>query len=349
MAGPRAKFGTLPYCSAAYRLGVASPRILAVVINQRPSQCVRFTGAVRVAAVLAAVVVAAGLCAGFPSPARAEPFEVPPLTSPASNAHLTGKLVWLDLETTDLPGAKRFYRALFGWDFRNYHAYRVDYAVALINGTPVAGLLRRPIVRDTERRSLWLPFFSVPDVTVAFEEAQKTHAGVRSGPQTLPQRGREARLSDPEGAIFALLASSSGDPPDDPNPRAIGSWGSPSLLARDPAAEAVFYQGLLHYAVLGAPGEAGFERIRLSSGPQARAEVRELPGGDATLQPQWVSFVRVFSAAETAQQAVRLGGRIVVATTRSSHDATVAILADPTGAVFGVMELPPEVARLPFH
>jgi predicted enzyme related to lactoylglutathione lyase len=292
-----------------------------------------------VAVVLATAALYAGFCP------RGYAAEVPPLTTPASNDRLVGKFIWVDLETTDLAGARRFYHALFGWEYRDYRAYGVDYTVAMVGGNPVAGLLRQPVVRDSERHSVWLPFFSVANVRATFELAGKAHAGVRSAPQSLPQRGTEARLTDPEGAMFALLTSSSGDPADDPNPRALGTWGSPSLLARDPGREAVFYQGLFQYAVLGEPASAGFERVRLSSGSYERADIRPLPGSMSAMPAQWVSFIRVFSVADTSQQAVSLGGRIVVAEARASRGASSVILADPSGAVFGIVELPPEVAQ----
>ena len=206
----------------------------------------------------ALLVLAAALGGTICLPVRAESFDVPELSNPANHTHLVGKLIWLDLETTDLPGAKRFYHALFGWDYRDYHADDVDYTVAMVNGTPVAGLVRRQILNQTERRSAWLPFFSVADVTATFQQALKAHAQVRSEPEQLPLRGRQARLTDPEGAVF----------------------------------------------------------------------------------------VRVFSTADTARQAVKLGGHILVAADRATHGATSAILADPTGAAFGVTELPPEIVNL---
>jgi predicted enzyme related to lactoylglutathione lyase len=289
----------------------------------------------------AALALAACLCAQ----ARAAPFEVPALANPANAAHQVGKLVWLDLETTNLPGAKQFYGDLFGWSYRDYHADGVDYTVALVNDHPVAGIVRRPILNGAERRSVWLPFFSVLDVDQTFQQALTAHAHVRSEPENLPLRGRQARMTDPESAVFALENSSSGDPPDDPNPRAIGTWGSPALMARDPAHEAVFYQGVLKYTVVGEPADGGFERIGLSSGSHERANVRLLPTGISMPHAEWISFVRVFSTADTARQAVKLGGRILVGPTREAHGATSTILEDPTGAVFGVMELPPEVVK----
>ena len=294
----------------------------------------------------AALGLAAGLWGMLWAQARAAPFEVPALASPANATHHVGKLVWLDLETTDLRGAKHFYGNLFGWSYRDYHADGVDYTVALVNDHPVAGLVRRPILNDTERSSAWLPFFSVLDVDQTFQQALDAQAHLRSAPENLPLRGRQARLTDPESAVFALENSSSGDPPDDPNPRAIGTWGLPVLLARDPAQEAVFYQRVLKYTVMGKATNGSFERIQLSTGSHERANVRLLPSGIASPHAEWVSFARVFSAADTAQQAVKLGGRILVGPTREAHGATSSILEDPTGAVFGVIELPPEVVNI---
>jgi predicted enzyme related to lactoylglutathione lyase len=150
--------------------------------------------------------MAVGLSVTLSQPANSEPFEVPALLRTSNDSHLVGKLIWLDLETTNLAVAKRFYSGLFGWDYRDYHAGGEEYTVALANGNPVAGLARRPVMHDTERRSAWLPFFSVADVSATFERAQKMHAQVRSVPEDLPLRGRQARLTDPEGAAFALVA-----------------------------------------------------------------------------------------------------------------------------------------------
>jgi len=286
-------------------------------------------------------LITALLCGGLWSPAEADPFSVPALSLPANDTHLVGKLVWLDLETTDLPGAKSFYASLFGWTYRDYRSDGVDYTVVLADGKPVAGMVRRPVLNDAEARSAWLPFFSVADLHDTFARALAAHAQVRSEPENLPLRGRQARLLDPQGAVFALVMSSSGDPVDDPTPRALGTWGAPSLLARDPGRDAVFYQELFGYSVLGEPTVRDFDRIRLSVGGHERATVRRLPAGANALQPQWISFVRVVNTADTIRQALKLGGHTVLDSSRDGDGAVTAILGDPTGAAFGVAQSVP--------
>src|ERR1700735_2165579 len=69
---------------------------------------------------------------------------LPALTDPASGEHHVGKVIWTDLVTPDLNDAERFYGGLFGWTFR---AVQGDshYALALLDGTPVAGLFQKPM------------------------------------------------------------------------------------------------------------------------------------------------------------------------------------------------------------
>jgi predicted enzyme related to lactoylglutathione lyase len=270
-------------------------------------------------------------------PAAAEPFDLPAITNPANTDHLVGKVIWLDLETVDLARAKKFYADMFGWDFRDYHAAGTDYAVAMSGGRPVAGVLQRRIRKGEERRSAWLPFISVNDTDAAERVALQHHAQIISEPETLPLRGRQALLLDPEGVRFAIVASSSGDPPDgSPMP---GSWVWTSLFARDSTDEGVFYQEVFGFDLTGLPTHAGFERVRLSSNGHGRIGIGELPTGAA--QPHWINYVCVSDTADAMARASRLGGHVLVKAARDSQGGIEAILADPTGASFGVMQLPP--------
>lgn len=278
-------------------------------------------------------------------PAVAGPFAVPAITAPASTEHLVGKVIWFDLETTDSARAKKFYNGLFGWDFRVYHADGTDYAVAMSGGRPVAGILARRIHKGEERPSAWLPFIAVRDVDAAVSTARQHHAQIESDPADVPLRGRQALLTDPEGVRFGILASASGDPPD--SAATPGTWSWTALVARDSGDEAVFYQQVFGYAVLGMPMSSGFERVRLSSDGQVRISVSAMPADAASLHPYWIDFVRVANAADAVAQALKLGGRVILNVHRNDRGDQTAVLADPTGARFGITQLPsPGVAAM---
>src|ERR1700675_5117566 len=103
---------------------------------------------------LSAVCIAASSAASF---------ELPALNSPASAERHVGKVVWADLVTPHLAAAERFYGGLFGWTFQTIHTGDSDYAVALGDGRPVAGLLHKPIPAGEHRQSAWLTFIAVRD------------------------------------------------------------------------------------------------------------------------------------------------------------------------------------------
>jgi predicted enzyme related to lactoylglutathione lyase len=274
--------------------------------------------------------------AAFASSVVAAPIPLPPLVEPASSEHHVGKVIWVELVTPDLAGAKRFYSGVFGWTFRDARAGQSDYTIALLDGRPVGGLFVRPLPPGEQRQPAWLTFIAVRDVDAAVRTALAHGAKAVSEPKTHPNRGRQAVLADPQGALFAVIASSSGDPADflaEP-----GEWIWSSLLASDSDKAAAFYQALFGYDAFDLSSDDGSEHVILSSDDYARASVNSLPSGATRLHPHWLNFVRVVDAADAAAKAVALGGRVLVEPHVDRHGGKVAVVADPSGAPFGLME-----------
>ena len=266
----------------------------------------------------------------------AAPFELPPLVQPATAEHHVGKVIWVELVTPDLAGAKQFYSGVFGWTFQDIYVGDTDYAVALLDGRPVAGLLHRAVPPGEHRQPAWLGFIAVRDVDAAKRTALAHGAKVVFEPRSFPQRGRQAVFADPEGAVFAVLASTSGDPAD--VLAAPGEWIWSSLHAQNPDTAAAFYQTLFGYDVFDLPSDDGLEHVILSTDDYARASVNALPRGSSPHHPHWLNFVRVVDAVGVAAKAVALGGRVLVEPHADRHGGKVAVVADPTGAPFGLME-----------
>lgn len=276
------------------------------------------------------------LQAAFVTSVAAAPMELPPLVEPASAEHHVGKVVWVEMVTPDLASAKRFYSGLFGWTFRDIHAGKTPYAVALLDGRPVGGLHQRLEQPIEKRQPTWLSFVAVRDVDAVKRTALEHGATVVSEPRSYPQRGRQAVFADPEGAVFGVLASSSGDAPD--FLASPGDWIWSSLHAKDPDAEAAFYQTLFGYEVFDVPSEDGLDHVILSSDDYARASVNAFRKDAARRHPHWLNFVRVVDAGGVAGKAVALGGRVLVEPHVDRHGDKVAVVADPSGAPLGLME-----------
>jgi hypothetical protein len=177
---------------------------------------------------------------------------------------------------------------------------------------------------------------AVSDVDGVKRSALAHGAKVLANDRSYPMRGQQCILSDPEGAVFALLASSSGDPPD--YLPAVGEWIWSSLHAKDAGAEAAFYQQLFNYDVFEAPSDDGQVHLILSGDNYARVSANDLAQGSARRHPHWLNFVRVQSAADTAAKVSALGGRVLVEPREDRHGGMLAVVADPDGAPFGLME-----------
>jgi predicted enzyme related to lactoylglutathione lyase len=277
---------------------------------------------------LLACAVAGVSCAwALPAP----PFELPPIGGATSGEHHPGKVIWADLVTSDLEPAEQFYGGLFGWTFQTINA---DYAVAALDGRPVAGLFRKTPAAGAQRHTAWLTFMSVRDVDSASRVAESHGAKIMAQAKTYPGRGRQAVLADPQGAVFALLAAASGDPPDvlaEP-----GEWIWSSLLATDPGQSAAFYKSVFGYEVFDMPSDDGAAHIILSSDDYARAGIHSLPAGHR--HPHWLDFIRVIDAEASAAKAASLGGRILVEPYVDRHGGKIAVVSDPEGAPVGLME-----------
>lgn len=281
------------------------------------------------------VAAAVGLGASAEQ-AMAAPLRLPPIVQPASSEHHVGKIIFQELVTPDLAAAKRFYGGLLGWNFRDIETGGIKYAEAFMAGRPVAGMIQKDLPRGEQRTPAWLTFISVKDVDAAKSVAAANGAKVLLEPRLIPERGREAVFADPAGAVFAILASSAGDPPDLLAPP--GQWVWSSLAVPDADREADFYQKLFGYEVFDLPsGASGTEHLLLATEQYARASVNQLPPGSSA-SPHWLNFVRVKDAEAMAAKAVKLGGRVLIAARTDRHGGKLAIIADPQGAALGLME-----------
>ena len=283
-------------------------------------------------------VLAVFLCIAGAMPIMAAPLQLPAIIEPVSQEHHVGKIVFVELVTPDLAVAKQFYGGLFGWTFRDIHAGGTSYAEAFLDGHPVAGLIHKDVPVDKHRQPAWLSFFAVGDVDAAKKVALQNGAKVLFEPHNVPNRGKEAVFTDPQGAVFAVLASSSGDPSD--VLATPGEWIWSSLITSDPGTSAAFYQKVFNYEVFELPAATGIQHLLLASDDYARASVNTLPVNRPKAHSHWLNYVRVEDAVAMTKKVVALGGRVLVESRVDRHGGKVTVVADPLGAPFGLLEWP---------
>jgi len=280
-------------------------------------------------------LVAALLSTACAIPAMAESSTLPAITDPVTQEHHTGKVIFTELVTPNLTGAEKFYGRLFGWKFQSIQSDSLEYAEATLNGRPVAGLIHKDIASGEHKQPAWLTFISARNIGNETDLAERQGAKLLFGPVNIPDRGREAVLADPQGAVFALLDSSSGDPVDDLSEP--GEWIWSSLMTSDPDAAADFYQGLFNYDIYDLPSDQYAQHFLMASDGYSRASVNTLASNPHS-HSHWLNYVRVNDTAKMTKKVVALGGNIVVAPHLDRHGGKVAVVTDPQGAPFGLIE-----------
>ncbi len=260
--------------------------------------------------------------------------ELPSLVSPANSEHHAGKMVFAALVTPYFIEAERFYTNLFGWSFHNLYIGSTLTGEASYNGHVVAAVVQKPIPQG--RNPAWRSFLSTDDVDKAAALAVQHGASILVAPHDIPPIGRDALLTDPQGAVFGMLASSSGDPPDTlPEP---GEWIWSSLITTDPDIDAAFYEAVLGYSVFKLPEPQEAKHLILAAGGYARASANPMLADHPTAHPRWISYVRVTDMAAMSAKAQALGGHVVLAPRTDSHGGMIALMSDPAGALFGLLE-----------
>ena len=247
-----------------------------------------------------------------------------PVADPPTLVQHTGKFVWHELLTPDIDSAKSFYAVLLGWTFNAAD----NYTVVLNKGKAIAGMV--PLEADSGQalEARWLASLSVADLEKATAAATSAGGIIHEGPRVIENRGRYAFVSDPGGAQLILLRAGSGDP-DDSEPE-IGAWLWDELWTDDTAAAIQFYQDIVGYNTI---ADNSDYNIAVNQDIW-RAGIRPMP--IKGMSPRWIPVIRVKDPEATAKRAEKLGGHVLLAPDQTVASAKVALIADPTGAVFMV-------------
>ena len=108
--------------------------------------------------------------------------------------------IWSDLSTFDLPEAKRFYQACFGWE---YHELSDGYLVCYAHGEPATGLYLMPEKFEAIRMpSFWMSYVGVDNLDAVVGLAREHGARIEVEPEPAPGGGHIALIRDPAGAGF---------------------------------------------------------------------------------------------------------------------------------------------------
>ena len=261
-----------------------------------------------------------------------------PVTAEPTSNWIPGKFIWHDLITHDISAVKLFYAGVFGWKFEALPGTD-RYTVIRHNGEMIGGIAFSDRKIDGKPISQWVSMMSVPDVDRGVTRIREAGGRVYAGPRDIADRGRLAIVGDPEGAVFGLVRTTGGDPPD--REAGIGDWLWNELWSDDREAAGGFYATLAgfemdtHETLAGKP----YTVFKLDAEPRAGLLVNPFP---EEVTPLWLPYVRVANPAAVAAKVEGLGGQVLLKPDPEHRKGTVAIIADPTGAEVAIQKWPIE-------
>jgi uncharacterized protein len=235
-----------------------------------------------------------------------------------------GQFIWHDLLTTDIEQAKGFYGELLGWEIETWKPGEVDYPMIKANGQQHGGF--GPLEGDGA--SHWIGHVFVENVDQAVAAAQREGGTLRGEPGGHPEVGSWATIVDPEGAEISAFKPNY----DSPAPAGVFLW--EELHARDVDLAKSFYGSVFGWTAEDMDmGEAGnYTLFKKADGENAAGLFQ--PQGPT----QWVPYLAADDVEATFAKAKELGAQTFLEPTDVETVGRFAVLADPTGATFGLFK-----------
>lgn len=144
--------------------------------------------------------------------------QLPPLNNSPSGLSLPGKFIWFDMATPEIEAQKEFYSSVFGWSFKSPGRSEDSYVLVTNRGRNIAGMFAFEPEGGEQDGATWVVLMSTEDPDRAMQTVEANGGSVDIKPSAVPRRGRHALFRDPAGALFGVLKSDSGDPPDEQVP-----------------------------------------------------------------------------------------------------------------------------------
>ena len=245
-----------------------------------------------------------------------------------------GEMCWTDLGTPDFAGAKKFYRAIFGWSANDLPmGPGFKYSLMSVKGEKVCLLYELAFEQRKAKISpSWLPYVSVANVAVTVKKARAAGAAIVMQPTNVAE-GTVAIIQDPTGAAIGVWQAGSHIGATISDVPGTACW--QDLNTPNPGTASKFYEKIFGWK-WATKKYGGNEYATFMIGKQA--ECGMWPAPLKNVPPSWVTHWQVVDCANTVAKAKQLGGRVVKGITAVPGVCRFALLKDPTGAVFGILE-----------
>lgn len=251
---------------------------------------------------------------------------------PERSAYAPGVPCWVDLSADDPDAAAAFYSAVLGWEVAPGDERHGGYRTCHVGGKSVAALGPK---QQAGVPAAWLTYLATDDADAAAAKAREAGGQVLLEPGEVGDFGRLAILADPAGAAFGLWQAREMAGAELVNEPGAVVWNH--LTSTDPQAAGAFYEQVLGVGTTEMPVD-GEPMIALIVGDEPVAGISLAP---EDVPSHWAVNFAVPDCEAAASTAAEHGASVVRAPSDFQFGRH-AMLIDPEGALFGIVEMAPD-------
>lgn len=258
---------------------------------------------------------------------------------PERTSYDQGVPSWVDLATPDPEAAKAFYSAVFDWDWQeNPTDQGGSYFMANKGDKAAAGMMAQPPqMAEQGLPAMWNTYVTVDDVEATTAQAEAAGGAVMMPPMQVMESGNMSVVQDPSGAVVGLWQAKDHIGSEVVNEPGAFCWAE--CQTADVDAASAFYGELFGWQSEqmdmgeGAPPYTVWKMAGYDEGVAG-----SMPPAMDGIPPHWSTVFACDDCDARTAKAVEAGGSVI----QEPFDMPIgrlAVLADPQGAVFQMLQM----------
>ena len=250
-----------------------------------------------------------------------------------------GSPIWYELMTTDPDASKAFYDEVIGWTVQDKPVGDMDYRMidSGNKGEFVGGVFRltEQMVAGGAKPT-WLFYIGVNDVDASVEKIKAAGGGVMMPAWDVPDVGRMAMVTDPQGIPFYVMRGASDGNSTAFDRMGMGKCNWNELSTPDQAGANAFYATVFGWTYpdkmpMGADGDYIF----VQAGDQTIGATMNRPADSPPAA--WRFYFRAPDIEAAAAKVTKNGGTVHAGPMEVPGGDRIIVASDPLGVMFGVV------------
>jgi uncharacterized protein len=242
---------------------------------------------------------------------------------------------WVDISSPDVQATARFYSQLFGWQAEDLGEQAGHYTMFTQDGKQVAAA---GPAQDPGQPPAWMTYVATDNADATAKKVAEAGGKVLMAPFDVMDQGKMGVFADPGGAVFSVWQPAAMKGAGLVNTPVSLTWNE--LATRDMDAAKAFYTKVFPWSAKS--NDMGGGQTYTEWQIDGRSIAGAMTMGSmypAQVPPHWLVYFTVANTDDIVKRTQELGGK-VMSPAQDIPQGRFAVLADPSGATFAVIQAP---------